>query len=330
MDEVVEEKEENKKPASGSEAGSEIDRSLETHLQPYRFTRRATTNQGSNACVSSWCECIAIGNQCQFWLSSDVLRNRYSLLLISWLAASCESVPGYPDTSTADYRLRGLQITPTQITFTPADGVRDTMIAVEVRVAIESVAGKPGRPTVFVGGIETPMGQDPLTAGQALATVRIPTATTDLSRFDLTVIVVDGGRAASNRVSGTVHVTGFSTGNPVIVSVLSPDTVRIPTAPSSFLLRVSMSHPNGRNQIDLVQADIRNPDGSLLSGSPFRLFDDGNVPNSGDQTANDGIYTRAFQITPSNQPAVYTVTYTARDRFGNDATPVVRQLVFAP
>lgn len=185
-------------------------------------------------------------------------------------------------------------------------------------------------PTVYVREDATPMTAHPTSTGRAVATVRIPTTTTSLERYDLFVLVADGGQVASNRVVGTVQVSGFATGNPVITTVLSPDTVRIPTAPSSFLLRVSMSHPNGRSLIDLVQADIRNPDGSLLSGSPFRLFDDGNVPNSGDQTANDGIYTRAFQITPSNQPATYTVTYTARDRFGNNAAPVVRQLVFAP
>lgn len=265
-----------------------------------------------------------------FLVSSGVLRFRLPFLLPLLLAASCDSVPGLPDATPSDHRLTGLLITPDHITFAPSDGVRDTTIAVDVRVDIESLAGQPGLPTVFVDGLETPMTRDPMQAGRALATVRIPTTTTDLERFDLHVLVVSGGRAASNRVSGSVRITGFAVGNPVIASVLSPDTVRIPTAPSSFQLRVAMTHPNGRSLIERVDVDIRNPDGSLLSGSPFRMFDDGNIPNSGDQTANDGIYTRAFQITPSNQPATYTVTYTARDRFGNNAVPVVRQLVFAP
>jgi hypothetical protein len=259
-----------------------------------------------------------------------VHRFRLPLFSVLLFAASCDSVPGLPDATPSDHRLSGLVVTPGTVTFDPADGVRDTTISISVQIDVVSTTGQTLLPTVYVRDDATRMTADPTTDGRAVAIVRIPTTTTSLERFDVHVLVADGGQVASNRVSGTVHVTGFSTGNPVIASVLSPDTVRIPTAPSSFLLRVSMSHPNGRNQIDLVQADIRNPDGSLLSGSPFRLFDDGSIPNSGDQTANDGIYTRAFQITPSNQPAVYTVTYTARDRFGNDAAPVVRQLVFAP
>lgn len=264
-----------------------------------------------------------------FWVSFHVLRFRLPLFSVLLLAASCDTVPGLPDAAPSDHRLTGLVVTPDAVTFDPADGVRDTTIAVEVRVSITSV-GDPAFPTVFAAGAETPMMRDPANEGQAVTTVRIPTATNDLERIDLHVLVVTGDRVASNRVSGSVRITGFAVGSPVIASVLSPDTVRIPTAPSSFQLRVSMTHPNGRSLIDRVDVDIRNPDGSLLSGSPFRMFDDGNIPNSGDQTANDGIYTRAFQITPSNQPAVYTVTYTARDRFGNNATPVVGQLVFAP
>ena len=259
-----------------------------------------------------------------------MLRIRYFLPHILWLLASCDSVPGLPIATPADHRLSGLVVSPDRVTFSPSVGVRDTTISITVQIDISTTTGRPVLPMVYVRDDATPMTDDPTTAGRAVATVRIPTTTTSLERFDLHVLVVDGGQVASNRVTGTVHVSGFSTGNPVIINILSPDTVRIPTAPASFLLRVSMSHPNGRSLIDLVQADIRNPDGSLLSGSPFRLFDDGNVPNSGDQTANDGIYTRAFQITPSNQPASYTVTYTARDRFGNNAVPVVRQLVFAP
>lgn len=282
-------------------------------------------------------EIIAMGNECQFWLSSVVQLTRFHLLLAVIGITACDPLPGLPDVSASDTRLTDLSITPADIRFTSDAGVRDTTVLIAVRLRVEAVSDATALPTVFVRNTRTGapvaevrMIRDTGSPGHVVVTVPLTTSTIDLASYDLSAVVVADGRPASNRITGKVDVTGFAVGQPVIRAVMSPDTVRIPSSPSTFSLRAFVTHPNGPSLIDRVEVDIRNPDGSLLSGSPFRMFDDGRVAVSGDQTANDGIYTRTFQITPSNQPAVYTTRYVAIDRFGTSSATIVKELVFSP
>ncbi len=266
----------------------------------------------------------------QIWLYLKLIkmvilqRIRFIPLLFSLAFLSCDSEPGLPTQSPSDYRLSQLTIQPNPIVFLPEQSVKDTTVQVRFQVRVMDGVAVGPNPTVLVfdpsndvAVVETLM--TPVTGSTDLYehVMSISTTTISFRSFNVSVYMVDVDVPVSNSISGQVSITGFSTGRPILLFEQTPATVTIPSSgQQSFDLKAKVAHPNGLSVIERVEVAIRGQNGVALNGSPFQLFDDGNLGTNGDVTPGDSLFTRRFVISSSNNPDTYTLKYVAIDRFG--------------
>jgi hypothetical protein len=257
--------------------------------------------------------------------------------LVSFLLVSCgDDIPSSANQSQA-YVITELIVTPTQIAFNPSDGVKDSVISINVsgrifanlqnpqpsELNIELIRASDSQPVAFRN-----VTIDATTTFEQ--NITIPSNTTDFNDYRLYLYVSTGDQISSNSAQATVKVRGFALGVPEILATSNPDTVRIPTSGTTpFALQAKVTHPDGQALVDRVFVDIRDQQNNLLAGSPFRLFDDGNVgsSNSGDAVAADSIFTRVFNIGSSNNPDIYQLFYYALDTQGANSDTVQTQMV---
>lgn len=235
------------------------------------------------------------------------------------------------------YIISQLSVNPTQITFTPTDGVKDSVIVINVSGSILSHTQNSESSTLNMELVRASDSQPVAFRNIAVEstatfeqTITIPSKTTDFNDYRLYLYVTTGDRITSNSAQATIKVRGFALGVPEILATNNPDTVRIPAnGTTPFALQAKVTHPDGQALLDRVLVDIRDQNNNLLAGSPFRLFDDGNVggSNSGDAVAADSIFTRAFNIGSSNNPDVYQLFYYALDTQGASSDTVQTQMV---
>jgi len=105
-----------------------------------------------------------------------------------------------------------------------------------------------------------------------------------------------------------------------------PPSVKIITVPDSLkaehgthLFEIEVSDPNGLNDITEVYFNSYKPDGSPSSANPVHMYDDGGTTpgfDSGDEQANDGIYSMTIVITPEVGKGSYLFEFFARDKEG--------------
>lgn len=260
-----------------------------------------------------------------------------AILCISLFVYSCgEDTPSSQNVPEV-YIITQLSVIPSQVSFSPADGVKDSVLVINVSGNIQVNTANPASSvlnmelvrasdsqTVALRNIEidaaTPFEQS----------ISIPSSTTDFNDYRLYLYVSTGDQLSSNSAQATIKVRGFTLGVPEILATSNPDTVRIPSSGTTpFALQAKVTHPDGQALIDRVFVDIRDQQNNLLAGSPFRLFDDGNTgnSNSGDAVAADSIFTRVFNIGSSNNPDVYQLFYYALDTQGASSDTVQTKMV---
>ncbi len=100
-----------------------------------------------------------------------------------------------------------------------------------------------------------------------------------------------------------------------IVSTDLPDSLQIPGLTAEALVKALVEDPDGLQDIESVYFYSRKPDGTMANGgNPIYMFDDA---SSGDETANDGIYSTGILITNSSQSGRYVFTFYALDKVGH-------------
>ncbi|MBC8322597.1 MAG: hypothetical protein H8E70_03405 [Candidatus Marinimicrobia bacterium] len=126
----------------------------------------------------------------------------------------------------------------------------------------------------------------------------------------------------------------FETGNqgPKILSVSMPDTMRRPGADSVAVgnIVVTVSDPDGHEDVQTCYLMFQKPDGTYSSGSPISLYDDGVQDFSmylWDEEAYDGKFSRYIIIDSNNPLGTYTSYFYARDYSGILSEPFITTLV---
>jgi len=266
---------------------------------------------------------------------------------------SCESNPASTVSEVPPVVIRSAHITPALIQFTPDHGVKDTTVTVQLEVEIEPIS--PKSLTIFGGSqpvrftwelISRTSGDLKASGSQQISPldasilstipsqISIDLRTFDFADYTLYAYFTDGERLYSNTLQRVISVRGFPIGTPEILSVTSPGNVFIPASGSrTFSLTAKVKHPLDRQLIERVLVEIRDSRNILLGGAPFQLFDDGSLVSigngtSGDQTAADSIYTRAFQVNSSNNPESYTLLFYALDPYGGSSDSVSSTMTF--
>lgn len=260
-----------------------------------------------------------------------------SAILMTLFVIGCGDDTPSSQSISEEYVITQLTVTPSQVNFTPSDGVKDSVIVINVTGNIQVNSQNP-TPSVLNMELVRASDSQPValrnieidSSTPFEQSITIPSSTTDFNDYRLYVYVSTGDQLTSNSAQATIKVRGFTLGVPEILATSNPDTVRIPSSGTTpFALQAKVTHPDGQALVDRVFVDIRDQQNNLLAGSPFRLFDDGNTgnSNSGDAVAADSIFTRAFNIGSSNNPDVYQLFYYALDTQGASSDTVQTQMV---
>lgn len=216
-----------------------------------------------------------------------------------------------------------LTVNPSDLTFDPAlDGQKDTTITFDLNVKgfnFESDAVP--YYSIFIGDQDIASIQGkflvnfiPLTT----FTANIPISTNTIEFETYTILVtptLDGDN--QNYTQAVVRQRGVPINAPEILEVNNPSEVEIPSGSNTttVLFTAKVKDLDGQSNIDRVLLNFRNEGGSLLSESPFDMFDNG-TNSSGDITASDSVFTTTFIINSSNTPNNRTALYWAIDKSG--------------
>lgn len=119
----------------------------------------------------------------------------------------------------------------------------------------------------------------------------------------------------SNQINSSIPVVMTNNTAPIVSGLFAPDSIAIPVSGSSIsTLSVFALDSNGYCDIKRVFFNSYRPDSTITGGSPFTMYDDGNIPEHGDTTAGDGRFSLIIQITSAQTTTGwYTFKYQAED-----------------
>jgi hypothetical protein len=139
-----------------------------------------------------------------------------------------------------------------------------------------------------------------------------------VGQYSIQLIAENTAGLLSNQINSSFGVVMTDNKAPIVSSLYAPDSIAIPSSGLSLsTLSVFALDSNGYCDIRRVFFNSFRPDSSITGGSPFTMYDDGNIIEHGDTTARDGRFSLIIQIT-SAQTTIgwYTFKYQAEDNSG--------------
>ena len=117
----------------------------------------------------------------------------------------------------------------------------------------------------------------------------------------------------------------FLVNNPgQVFTVNMPDSLPLPAQGSSVLVQVyaDVGDPQGLSDVDSVYFTLEDSQGEYVVDDygnlvKITLSDDGDMENSGDQVAGDGIFSVIIRVSSTNRKESYTLHFYERDLVGN-------------
>jgi hypothetical protein len=136
--------------------------------------------------------------------------------------------------------------------------------------------------------------------------------------YSVRYIAENNAGLLSNQINSTMEVVMTNNKPPVLSALFAPDSIAIPSADLVIkTLSIFVLDSNGYCDIKNVFFNSYRPDSSLTNGSPFKMYDDGDITAHGDSIANDGRFSLIIQI-QSTQTTTgwFTFKYQAEDNSG--------------
>ena len=134
----------------------------------------------------------------------------------------------------------------------------------------------------------------------------------ETGNYRLSLIVHDIAGDSTNIVTQEFRLTFDDNLAPVLSNLVAPENVLVEPPKSLIFLAIDVFDRNGMDDIKEVYFTVESPS-NTVSDRIF-MFDDGNTPVSGDNTANDGTYSAIIEVTPSNQKGNYKFEFYAKDQ----------------
>lgn len=136
-----------------------------------------------------------------------------------------------------------------------------------------------------------------------------------VGNYVLQYIAENNSGLFSNLISANIPVVNSNNLPPVISALHAPGTILVPaTGSNTGVLSVFTNDPDGRCDINSVFFNSFRPDGTITNGSPFTMFDDGNISVHGDTTAGDGRFSLKIEISSAQTTLGYfKFNYQAQD-----------------
>ncbi len=136
----------------------------------------------------------------------------------------------------------------------------------------------------------------------------------------------------SNIITANIPVVNTTNHPPLVSGLHAPASIQVPpTGTNTAVLSVFTNDPDGRCDIKTTFFNSYRPDGTITGGSPFTMFDDGNIPLHGDTVAGDGRYSLIIGI-PFNQTTLgyFKFIYQARDNSNLTGNQIIDSINVVP
>jgi len=139
-----------------------------------------------------------------------------------------------------------------------------------------------------------------------------------VGQYSIQLIAENTAGLVSNQINSSFLLVMTNNQAPIVWGLISPDSIAIPTSGSNVTtLAINVLDSNGYCDIKRVFFNSYRPDSSITGGSPFTMYDDGNLILHGDSAALDGRFSLIIRI-ESTQTTIgwYTFKYQAEDNSG--------------
>ncbi|MDR9415951.1 MAG: hypothetical protein RI564_06695 [Gracilimonas sp.] len=242
------------------------------------------------------------------------------LLILSVGLISCDSTTSPENPLSDSPAIESFDLSPTEVEFTlEDDGFKDTTVTISLNSLISNlntdqnpqyaISSKSSGETVLEGELSPSKSQQYNFRAEA----NLPTTTTSIEDYIVNVFFEDNPKVYAQT---GFSIQGFSNNPPEIKSVENPDEVEIPSSGSTPIqFKAKVTDEDGQNTIEAVYMRLISNSTGEVSGSPFQLLNDGQTSgDSGDETAQDSVFTLTLEISNANQPDTYDLEYYAIDR----------------
>ena len=232
--------------------------------------------------------------------------------------SACDSTTSPGDIFNEEPVINSFAITPNNIQFSSTtDGIKDTTVQVSFSVSTDQLNEEQNVVLQFFDRIREESFERVMNAGadgNFDLTVDFETRTTFFEEFVVNAMVEPF--TTTGYAQGSLKLTGFSEEAPQILFVENEEELQRPAEGQpdeaiGFFAKVT--DIEGMDTIDGVFIRLISRESGEVSGSPFRLYDDG---SNGDGTPNDSLFTRGFRFGSGNELQTYDVLYYAEDRGG--------------
>lgn len=115
--------------------------------------------------------------------------------------------------------------------------------------------------------------------------------------------------------------TGAANVSPVIKNLVFPDPIVLD---QKFIITIKVEDQNGLKDIERVWFLSIRPDGTQSVPAGFTMSDLGDEAQSGDKTANDGIYSYPITITSSAMKGDWRLEFYAKDKSGAQSNAIIK------
>jgi len=246
-----------------------------------------------------------------------------AILLLTLIISSCDEIS--TQIESGSFAVESFSISPNTIQFDTDTPLGNVSVPITLHLTLSESTDRDVRYTIQNRG-------EIVTEGTFNATTEFEySAEPELSlnsaeNRNFTVFVFSD---SGDRLQGSITVNGRMVSPPVISDAFNTEEAVIPDEGNERIdFFAEVSHPDGQELIDGVYFMLIDQQGNQV-GSRFEMYDDGIfIESEGriDETADDGLYSRAFFINPSNNPDQYSVFYYAIGADGQSSDTLQTQL----
>jgi len=149
-----------------------------------------------------------------------------------------------------------------------------------------------------------------------------------VGQYSIQLLAENSAGLTSNMIITSFPVVMTNNQAPIVWGLSSPDSIAIPTTGANVrTLSINALDSNGFCDIRRVFFNSYRPDSSITGGSPFTMYDDGNILEHGDTTAGDGKFSLIIQVlSTQTTTGWYTFKYQAEDKSGLLSSQVIGRI----
>lgn len=271
-------------------------------------------------------------------------RFRHSFALLSIIIViplACDITDGPRDVFVTSADITNLEVTPSSIQFTEADGIKDTLITFQINAASKALMEHRLVAVLASAKDRTVLASDTLQrahdrnsksvqsnqeySGSFSGSLALEMSTNRFENLVLYLFPIGSEGVVGERIETAIPVRGIKTGYPEILDIVHPQSVVIPmpSEPDNrFFIAAKVSHTISLEYIRQVRLELYNSQNERIFAS--NMAD--NQPDYG-TVPGDSIFVQNFSINSGNTPATYRIDVHAIDIAGTASDTLSSSLI---